>query len=161
MSVWEVGTQRTRIREKANEDYDKRSKGPTTVDRKNTWYVFVTPQRWPKKEAWRQQKLAEGIWKEISVIDGDDLVHWLDLCPGVSRWLSVHVGKRHGDLREINQVFEEWSLATDPPHEQANLLLGDRDGQATLVRRWLNGPPAVLTMQAESPEEATAFLRLR
>jgi hypothetical protein len=133
VSVWEVGTQRTRIREKANEDYEKRSKGPTTVDRKNTTYVFVTPQRWPKKETWRRQKIAEGIWKEISIIDGDDLVHWLDLCPGVSRWLSVRIGKRRNDLRDIGQVFGEWSLATDPPLS-AELLLGDRDEQATQVR---------------------------
>jgi hypothetical protein len=68
------------------------------------------------------------------------------------------VGKRPGDDRDIGQVFDEWSLATDPPLS-ADLLLGDRDEQATDVLRWLNKPPWVLSMQAEATSEAIAFLR--
>lgn len=158
VSVWEMGGQRLKVREKAEGDYKKRSKGATTIDRKDTTYVCVTPQRWPKKENWRKAKIAEEIWKDVRVIDGDDLVHWLDLCPGAARWLAVRLGKRRTDLREIRQAFDEWSLATEP-RLSADLLLSDRDDQATQIRRWLAGQPAVFPLPAESAEEATAFLR--
>jgi hypothetical protein len=157
-SVWEFGAQRSGIRGKAEEDYGKRSTGPTTVERKETTFVFVTPQRWPQKDEWSQEKLTEAVWKQVLAYDGDDLVHWLDICPGVAKWLSLGTGKRTGDVRDIGQVLDEWSLATDPPLS-ADLLLGDRDEQATEVRRWLNGPPSVLSMQAEATNEAIAFLR--
>jgi hypothetical protein len=158
VSVWEFGAQRTGVRGKADQDYGKRSTGPTTVERQETTFVFVTPQRWPQKDQWSREKLAEGVWKQVLAYDGDDLVHWLDLCPGVSKWLSLRIGRRTGDVRGIGQVFDEWSLATDPTLS-ADLLLGDRDEQATEVRRWLNGPPSVLSMQAEATDEAIAFLR--
>lgn len=158
VSVWESGAQRVGIRKKADEDYKKRSAGPTTVERSETTFIFVTPQRWSPKDKWSQEKRAKGVWKDVLAYDGDDLVHWLDLCPGVARWLSLKIGKRTGDIRDIGQVFDEWSLATDPPLS-ADLLLGDRDEQATEVRRWLNGSPSLLSMQAEASAEVIAFLR--
>jgi hypothetical protein len=158
VSVWEFGAQRLGIRKKADDDYRKRSAGPTTVERSETTFIFVTPQRWSPKDGWSQKKRPEGIWKQVLAIDGDDLVHWLDLCPGVAKWLSLRTGKRTEDLRDIEQVFDEWSLATAPPLS-ADLLLADRDEQATKVRRWLTGPPSIISIQAEATNEGIAFLR--
>jgi hypothetical protein len=92
-------------------------------------------------------------------ITAQDLSNWGGTRDGQEGlWLSLRIGRRTGDVRGIGQVFDEWSLATDPTLS-ADLLLGDRDEQATEVRRWLNGPPSVLSMQAEATDEAIAFLR--
>ncbi|EHR01251.1 hypothetical protein [Bradyrhizobium sp. WSM471] len=159
VSVWEIGAQRTDIKGKADEDYEKRSTGPTTIQRADSTFVFVTPHRWPAKLAWVQEKEAvlPPVWRKVSAIDGDDLVHWLDLCPGVSQWLASRIGKRRPGTRDLRQAFEEWSLATDPPMS-AGLLLADRDEEATRLRRWLVGSPSVESVQAESVDEAVAFL---
>lgn len=44
-SVWEIGAQRTSIRAKAEEDFNKRSGNPLGYSPDKTTYVFVTPQR--------------------------------------------------------------------------------------------------------------------
>ncbi|GGI27850.1 XRE family transcriptional regulator [Bradyrhizobium guangdongense] len=159
VSVWEIGAQRTDIRGKADEDFEKRSTGPTTIARGDSAFVFVTPHRWPAKFAWVHEKEAvlPPIWRKVGAIDGDDLVHWLDLCPGVSQWLANRIGKRRPGTRDLRQAFEEWSLATNPPMS-AGLLLADRDEEATKLRRWLVGLPSVESVQAESIDEAVAFL---
>ena len=156
VSVWEFTVQRTGIGGKASRDLGKRSKGPTGVDRADTTFLFVTLQRMPNKDVWTKGERAQGVWKDVVAIDSDELVHWIDLCPGVAEWLAKRVGKRPGGLRTIGDAFDEWSLATAPPLS-ADLLTADRDEEATAVLRWLNGPPAVFSMQAETPGEAIAF----
>lgn len=156
VSVWEFTVQRAGIGGKASRDIGKRSKGPTGVDRDDTTFLFVTLQRMPNKDILAKDELAKGVWKNVVAIDSDELVHWIDLCPGVAEWLALRVGKRPGGLRTIGQVFDEWSLATAPPLS-ADLLAADRDEEATAVLRWLNGPPAVFSMQGETPGEAMAF----
>ncbi len=71
VSVWELGAQRQRIERKAEEDYVKRTAEPLGVIPANTTYMFVTPHRWPHKDEWAAAKRAEGIWKDVRVLDGD------------------------------------------------------------------------------------------
>lgn len=48
-SVWEIGAQRTSIRAKAEEDFNKRPGNLLGYSSDKTTYVFVTPQRFPGK----------------------------------------------------------------------------------------------------------------
>ena len=114
-SVWEMGAQKSRIGAKAQGDYDKRTAAPQGVDPSQTCFIFFTPQRWPKKDAWAAERRAEGVWRDVRVIDGDMLVNWLDLYPGVAGWLAVRVNRRPEGLRTVGEVWREWSLATIPP----------------------------------------------
>jgi DNA-binding XRE family transcriptional regulator len=156
-SVWEMGAQRTGIGGKAQEEYDKRTANPLGANRSESCFIFFTPQRWPQKEVWANERRAEGVWRDVRVIDGDILVHWLELYPGVAEWLAVRINRRPKGLRNLGEVWSEWSLATIPAlsHE---LILADRDDQAISVLRWLNDPESVLSVQAEAADEAIAFL---
>ncbi len=156
-SVWELGAQRQRIERKAEDDYTKRSADPLGVDPINTCYIFVTPHRWPHKDEWAAAKRADGIWRDVRVIDGDMLVHWLELHPGVAEWLAVRIGRRPPGVRAIRDVFDEWSLATKFPLT-SDIVKADRDEEATRVLRWLYAEPGLLSVQAEAVEEAIAFL---
>jgi hypothetical protein len=67
------------------------------------------------------------------------------------------MGKRPKGLQDLSERWKQWSLATKTPLT-TELMLSGRDEDAARVMRWLQGPPAVLSVQAESVEEATAFL---
>ena len=157
-SGWEIGAQRRGIRGKAEDDYEKRSRDPLGLDRRTATFVFVTSQRFTGKAAWRAEKLSAGTWRDVGVIDADDLVHWLELCPAVAQWLALLMGRRPHGLRNLGEAWEEWRRATKTPLS-AEVMVTDRDEEASAVLKWLLGPPAHLAVQAGSTEEATAFLR--
>lgn len=153
---WELGTQRSNIQQKATEDYRKRTEEPAPLDPADSAYVFVTPQHWPKKGEWAKARMAEGVWREVRVYDADDLVHWIELTPAVGLWLAARLGKRPAGTRELEDLWLEWSLATQWPLSE-DLVLSDRDQDAAEVLRWLRGEPSLLSLQATTAEEVAAF----
>lgn len=157
LSVWELGAQRQRIARKAEDDYIKRTAEPLGVNPAETTYMFVTPHRWPHKDEWAASKRAEGVWKDVRVLDGDSLVHWLELHAGVAEWFAVRIGRRPAGLRNLPEVWDEWSLATKHPLTP-EIVSADRDEEAVQVLRWLNAEPSIMPVQAEAVDEAIAFL---
>jgi hypothetical protein len=155
--VWEIGAQRTAIRTKADKDFAKRSADPLGRDSHHTTFVFVTPQRFVGKEAWIAEKRALGLWRDVLALDGDDLVHWLETYPAVAQWFSIKIGRRPQGLRNMEEVWSEWIRATETPLTPDVVLTG-RDDDQTAVLKWLRGSPQLLSVQAEAPDEAMAFL---
>lgn len=153
---WEIGSQRSNIAQKATEDFRKRTEDPAPLDPANATYVFVTPRHWPKKDQWAKTQQGEGVWKEVRAYDADDLVHWIEQTPAVGLWLASRLGKRPVGTRRVEDVWEEWSLATQWPLTE-ELVLSDRDEDAVEVLRWLRGEPAVLSLQATTADEVIAF----
>lgn len=153
---WEIGAQRSNIVQKANEDYRKRAATPTPLDPTSAAYIFVTPRHWPKKDEWAKARQDEGPWREVRVYDADDLVHWIEQTPAVGLWLAVRLGKRPPGTRELEEVWKEWSLATRWPLTE-DLVLSDRDQDATEVLRWLRGEASALSLQATTADEVVAF----
>ena len=84
-------------------------------------------------------------------------MHWLETYPAVAQWLSVKTGRRPQGLRNMEEVWTEWVSATETPLTPDVLLTG-RDEDQTAVLKWLRGPPQLLSIQAEAPDEAMAFL---
>ena len=156
-SGWEIGAQRRAIRAKADEDFAKRSADALGQDPLDTTFVFVTPQRFIGKDKWVAEKKALGIWRDVSVIDGDDLVHWLENHPAVAQWLSVKIGRRPKGLRNMEEVWTEWVRATKTPLTP-EVVLTSRDEEQIAVLKWLRGEPNLLAISAEAPDEAMAFL---
>lgn len=74
-SAWEIGAQRTVIRPRADSDYEKRSKDPLGVVPAEATFVFVTPQRFVAKAAWRMgiseedsHRLPKGSGRSLAVL---------------------------------------------------------------------------------------------
>lgn len=153
---WEIGTQREGIAGKANEDFEKRTAAGGEIHPSDATFVFVTPRHWPKREQWAQEKRALGSWRDVRAYDATDLVHWIELYPAVGQWLATQLGKRPAGLRQLEEVWLEWSLATRWPLSQ-ELMLADRDEDAVAVLQWLRSQASSLALQAESAEEAVAF----
>ena len=153
---WEIGSQRSNVERKATEDFEKRTTKPAPLDPENSTYIFVTPRRWPNKDDWAKARQSESPWRKVRVYDADDLVHWIEQTPAVGLWLARRLGKRPHDTRELEEVWEEWSLATQLPLTE-ELVLSDRDEDAAEVLNWLRGKPSILSVQATTIEEAVAF----
>jgi transcriptional regulator with XRE-family HTH domain len=153
---WEIGVQRNNIAQKASDDYRKRTAKPAPLDPANASYVFVTPRHWSQKDEWAKARQDEGPWRKVLAYDADDLVHWIEQTPAVGLWLAARLGKRPPGTRELEEMWQEWSLATEWPLT-ADLVLSDRDQDAAEVLRWLRGEPSVLSLQATATEEVVAF----
>lgn len=153
---WELSSQRSKIAQKATTVYQERTKSPEPLDPSNAAFVFVTPHHWPKKDRWIKDRQDEGIWREVRVYDATDLVHWIEQTPAVGLWLATRLGKRPEGVRELDNLWEEWSLATKWPLTE-DLVLSDRDQDATEVLRWLRAKPSVLSLQATTTDEVIAF----
>lgn len=153
---WEIGSQRSNVSQKATEDYRKRATEPAPLDPRDATYVFVTPRHWPKKNEWVEARQGEGVWKEVRAYDADDLVHWIEQTPAVGLWLASRLGKRPDGIRELDDLWYEWSRATKWPLTE-DLILADRDKDAAEVLRWLRGTPSMLSIQATSADEVVAF----
>lgn len=156
-SVWEIGVQRTKIRQKADGDFKKRSADPLGRNPKQTTFVFVTPHRFAGKDKWVTEKKALGIWRDVVAFDGDDLTHWLETCPAVAQWLTGRAGTRPRGLRNLEEFWAEWARATQTPLTPDIVLTG-RDKEQTAVLKWLRGQPSFLSICSEAPDEAVAFL---
>jgi len=156
-SGWEISTQREGIPGKATEDYEKRSRDPLGLSPAESTFIFVTPRSWPEKEKWVHERCAEGLWKEIRVYDGTDLVHWIELYPTVGVWLAAELEKHPSGVRQLKEVWEEWSLATQPALGE-DLILSDRDEDSAAILRWLRAEASAMAVQAESAEEVAAFV---
>lgn len=153
---WEIGAQRKNVSRKATEDYEKRSLNPSPIEPADATYIFVTPRHWPGKDEWARTRQKEGPWRDVRVYDVNDLVHWIEQSPAVGAWLARKLGKRPDETRELEDVWSEWSQATELPLT-ADLVLTDRDEDVAAVLRWLRSPPSVMSLRATTVDEAVAF----
>ena len=155
-SVWEIGTNEN-IKEKAEEDYQKRKKDPLGVVPKETTYVFITPRIWSKRDKWSTEKRNEGFWRDVRVYDARMLEEWFEQAPAVGAWLGRQLGIFPQGVMALEDFWKEWSSTPNPPLTPEVVTAG-RSNQAESVRKWLSSPPSPLAVQAATSDEATAFL---
>jgi hypothetical protein len=71
-SRWEIGADRD-PKSKAEKDFAKRTADVSPEERNRAVFVFVTPRVWLKKDEWAQEKRSSSGWRDISVLDANDL----------------------------------------------------------------------------------------
>lgn len=164
-SVWELSTEKT-PHAKGKRDFNKRS-APDAKDsymgkpRADITYVAVSMRRWSgEKNAGRQAFLDEaksgGIWKDVRVIDADQLEDWLDQTPSVTAWLTREIGLVSDDMLSIEHAWEDYSKGCSPPLS-VELLLANRKEKAEILTQ-TELAPGVTRFKADSPGEAAAFV---
>ncbi|KAA8985180.1 hypothetical protein [Halospina sp. K52047b] len=155
-SVWEFGTSKSK-KQKADADYDKRTMQPGNVTPADTTFVFVTPRRWPVgKKKWRDTRRSEGTWKDVIVLDADDLECMLEQAPAVALWVAERMGKITGSFQSLQEYWIEWADETDPPVSE-RLVLSGREETASEFIKWTNENPSKRVVRAHTPDEAIAF----
>jgi hypothetical protein len=155
-SVWEMGANQNPSA-KAEKDYTKRTAGPGTVDITSTTFVFVTPRKWEEKSKWRDQKRAEGKWRDVVVWDCDDLEQWIETAPAVDAWFARLLGKVPTGVRDLSSYWVALAATSDPPLTPAMFLAG-RDKAAKEIRQVIAGPPREIAVSAISLHELRDFV---
>lgn len=143
---------------KANGDFAKRRKEPGEgIEPSETVFVFVTPRRWAKKDAWARRRKEEELWKDVVVYDADDLETWLERALGVHIWISGILGKDISEAESLESWWQSWSQETEPALP-TSLFLGGRDDQIQELRRKFRSEPENFALVGESTDEILAFL---
>lgn len=155
-SRWEIGTGE-RPATKAQADYEKRTRDPDEADPAETSFVFVTPRRWQGARKWEADRQAEGIWRDVRVIDADDLEGWLETVPGVHFWLSERFGLHPRRARSLEDWWSRFAARTSP-RLPAALPLAGREQAATDLRELVRGEAVAAGVRASSRDEALAFI---
>lgn len=164
-SVWELSTEQT-PHAKGKRDFNKRS-APDAKDsymgkpRAAITYVAVSTRRWSgENNAGRQAFIDEAksgaIWKDVRVIDADQLEDWLDQTPSVAAWLAREMGLMSDDMLSIEHAWEDYSKACSPTLSTELLLANRKEKAETLTQAAL--VPGVTRFKADSPSEAAAFV---
>lgn len=157
VSFWELSCDKGPKR-KAGEDYRKRSAESDAGDTSVAAFVFVTPRRWPGKKSWAKERSSEGRWANVRVLDADDLVAWLQQAPAVASWFARLIGKLPSTgVESLDEWWERWAKASSPAIPPA-LVTAGRDNQAEELIQWLQSVPSRCYLQADTRDEALAFL---
>jgi len=156
LSVWEMGTGDPR--NKAEEDYNKRTHDPGDINPAITSFVFVAPHKWADKDSWVQEKQKEGIWKSVQVLDNVELETWLEIAPAVACWFARQIGIPVDSFRDIDLFLDELCTQYGGIKIPDELIIGGRDGAASKLSDWINSNSTEIVVQGESAEEASAFV---
>lgn len=163
MSLWECGVS-ANPKGKADDDYEgRKAKQPDStvgpVDPAATTFVFVTPRRWNAKSKWLKTRRAEAFWRDVRVLDADDLEAWLEQAPATHVWLSTLLGRRPVGADDLEAVWQDWSQSTTPPLSPGIMFAG-REATRDEIRDWFRSPSVApaLGVEAESPDETIALV---
>lgn len=143
---------------KAQRDYEKRSKVSKPLVAEDTTLVFVTLRRWGGKDVWAAEKMEEGPWRRVKVLDADDVAAWLEEAPAVHTWLSIQIGKIPPDVNDLEAYWNEWLGATRPALTRPIVLSGREEAVDEMHRRLENISGQAVGVRAESREEAIAWV---
>jgi hypothetical protein len=155
-SGWEIGTD-SKVKIKADIDYNKRLKKPAPFDLDEATFVFVTSRLWTKCDNWVRTKQATKKWKDIKGIDAIVLQNWLEICPAVHRWFSELIGKRSADLWDVEQAWHVFTKATSKNITEGFLLHG-RDDESKSLGNLVSGTPNIYRIKSRSKQEAYGFM---
>lgn len=156
-SGWEFGVGE-RPRRKAESDYQARLRMLAPAQRADCTFVFVTPRNWPGKSAWTESKTAAGDWKAVRVFDACNLEQWLETAVSPRIWLAGEIGLPTNGFQTIEEYWDQWVAASDPPMTQA-IFAPSIGRNRDAFRKWLGAPPdRPFTVAADSREEAVAFI---
>lgn len=123
-SCWEMGKGKD-PKSKAEDDYKKRTKNPLGVDSAKAVFVFVSMQRWEResKEKWIEEKLADKKWKDVRVIDVEDIEIWLERNPVIALTYARKMRIFPAISAEpIKEFWDRWWLSTTPSIDEELLL---------------------------------------
>lgn len=154
-SVWEMGVSGD-IEKKAQSDYRNRKTNPLGVDCANTTFVFVTPRRWEGKKDWEDRRRKEGVWRDIRVLDADDIELAFEVAPAVHVWFSELVGKEPFDATSLEDWWARFARGFDPTLTSSVVLAGREDQASAFVRR-VSEDTGQTFISAASVDDGLAF----
>ena len=156
-SGWEFGVSEN-VKKKANGDFDKNLRAVKSEDRADITFVFVTPQRWPRKTTWIAEKKNEKRWKDVRAYDASDLEQWMEQSPAAQTWFANKTDRPSEGVRTLERCWHDWATVTDPNLHPSLFAATNKTRDDTLESFLIKGDAGPLIITADSAEEALAFL---
>lgn len=155
ISLWECGVNANPL-QKANEDYNKRTKNPLKHDKASATFVFVTPRIWDKATEWAQEKKQSKKWKDVVVITAIELEDWLSMCPAVALWLvEIVSGRSLKKAYDVESYWNKWASGYNFKLKPS-ILLGGREKEQQAIYDRIS-TPSVTLIQSMAQSESFAF----
>ena len=162
-SLWEVSC-RADCKTKAKEDCQKWDDNKISAEeRAKKSFVFVTPYIWPqrdKKGEWEKEMQEQHGWRNVRVLDANDLEQWVDTSTSVQAWMArkLSISVSFPGVVTLEEEWERWASVTQPEMSFDSAVVGQQNALANLME-WLNKPPSGhFRVFAESREQASAFV---
>jgi addiction module HigA family antidote len=156
-SGWEFGVNEN-AKAKADKDVKKSLKAVDESKRKETTFVFVTPRRWPGKDAWVKDAKAEGNWKDVRAYDASDLEQWVEQSLPAQTWFANETNIPAHDVRSLDKSWADWANVATPPLTGALFSSAIEATKRTMLSRLSKPTDGPIVVAADSTEEALAFL---
>ena len=156
-SGWELSCN-ARPRDKANDDFARRTKSVPPRERRARTFVFATSRDWPGKSAWVDEKARLGVWNAVRAYDTSDLEQWIEQSVPVQIWFAERLGRPVDGYRSLSRFWTEWASAAEPALSP-QLFAPAVERNSERFRAWLAESPArPFTIAADSRDETIAFL---
>lgn len=156
-SVWEFSTSAD-IRDRAQENYRKRSDDPLDVVPAETTFVFVTPRRWTDAEKWAAERRAEGIWKDVIAFDASDIHGAMENAPAAHIKFSEAIRKPANSVGGLEEWWNRYRARTRGLLVPELVLEGRADEAAALLRTLRDQETGHTWISATSIDDVLAFV---
>lgn len=106
-SVWEFSVRKD-FKEKANEDYKKRTENTSILDKSNITYVQATFSKWDKctKEQWILKRKKQKIWKNVLIFDQNDFKTLINASPNAQLLFYEQIGRPKIGIHSVEYFWE-------------------------------------------------------
>lgn len=155
-SRWEMGSGRD-FKDKAEREFNKRSKQIDPSQAASITFVFVTPYVWTDVDSWVNEKEEKKIWKNLKVIDGQVLEEWIEQFPNVGSWLAKFLSTPFANIQPLDQFWEEWSKNLKYSIS-STLVVSGREKEVKELTDFLFDTYSLLSIKASTIEEVIAFI---
>lgn len=159
-SVWEFGTDED-IKSKFNSDYQKRSENSNGIETKETTFCFVTSRIWNHREGiteFTTSKQSDGIWKNVRILDANNLELWLNECPSVAIWFSKVIEKPYNNVILLEDYWNSIVEKTEPKLTTEFMCYGRSESIADDIIKYVEDGCSQIIISAESKIEAVLTL---
>ena len=156
-SGWEFGVNQN-IKTKADHDFEKSVEAINKSKRKELTFIFVTPRRWPGKNAWLEEKREKRLWNDVRVYDASDLEQWVGQSLPAQAWFANENNIPAHDVRSLDRCWADWANVATPPLSGALFNSAIEATRRTILSYLSKAPDHPLIIAADSTDEALAFL---
>lgn len=160
-SYWELSCEGSPTA-KANKDYNKRTKETPESIRMSSTLVVVSARKWSGKKRWIKGKQSAAEWTEVRAYDADDLEQWLEQSPAVALQYAEELGLSGPGVVSTSSNWKAWAEQSEPMISVKAMFYDRENLRERLIEelrsRITSGQAAILSVKADSVEEATAFV---
>ena len=169
ISYWEIGTNK-KAGDKATEDYSGLTSSISIEIRQQCTFVFVTPRSgrtdweytWKENAQvdWRRKRKTKNEWLDVRVIDGTQLIDWLQHFPAVELWLAKVMGLSSQHLTTPEQFWSDLKTVGEPPPLIPDVFLVNREKACEKLQEIFSGSPQISELKLDTyyPAQMVNFI---